>query len=464
MQDLLYKCAKSYTELEDYEYTFKCMINNEVKSIKLTFSDSEFKHLTGIEKLKDIPQYSDMRSSQLIKSIYPNQKVFLVNLENSNMFANAINHYSPNNISYCLSDRFLQLQSLKSYLHNANNHNIELFKWDRNTNSSNRPNSSEISADYLICFKETYNKKIDSQTTCSFFIEEKNNRAVGVSIFPTDISYSDDGSIKLKQIGILSVEEYCKSTKQKTVLYQCSEEEMKKAENIAKSQKINKMIHLDLKDLKSKRKKFCNAPDNEALRTKYENRLNSFGNSDLYDDEMLSEVLSRLESQLDDPHNSDVSEMIKNEIAFVSKQIKQRNAEKSLGEVNTTFAIVKTQTNPNGTKSMKKIAEISKPQGLDKIKRSFFKGVHIFRMSVINFAEDVKNVFFKSEPPKKSHKPVQKRKSEHKAVTCSTSIQKQENNVKQPASVSIKETKKAADRISRQPHKHKEPNKNKPER
>lgn len=52
--DLLMKCACKYQQLMAYEYRFTLGRKGKMTEILLRFSDTDFHHLAGLHKLKDI--------------------------------------------------------------------------------------------------------------------------------------------------------------------------------------------------------------------------------------------------------------------------------------------------------------------------------------------------------------------------------------------------------------------------
>lgn len=465
MSDLLYECAKSYKELEELEYSFKIFIDGQIKTITLSFSDFEFKHLSGIEKLEDLTNYTRMASKTMINSIYPNQKIFISDLQKSKLFLLPINGFSPNGISYTLTDRFVELQNLKLYFQginqNMNSDTVEIFKWKRKESPQKRPQSSKISADYLIVFnqKNDNDKKINSEKTCSFFIEENKNMCVGVSIFPTDISYSNDGKIKLTQAKILSIEEHCKSEKEPHTLYECPDEERIKAEETAHNNDIKNYIKSDFERLIKARNNLYKKPDNEKYKETHNNRLQMFSKQGVYKEEHLLEVLKRLKDQAASPNNAKIKDLIEAEIEFIINEINLRREQALFSANENTYLFAKYTHYPDGTIMPEKIAEFEIPKFIIDFKNSVSRGIHKFKTSIINVSENLKS---KISDKKVKHKPVPPKKPVHKAkkkVVSKKNIKKPEKAStqisEQEARISMKTTKENAKILNNQQSKSK---------
>lgn len=61
--DLLMECASSFQKLMDYEYKFTLGRKGKLTEIRLGFSDTDFHHLVGLHKLKDIDIARSNRST-----------------------------------------------------------------------------------------------------------------------------------------------------------------------------------------------------------------------------------------------------------------------------------------------------------------------------------------------------------------------------------------------------------------
>jgi hypothetical protein len=318
--DMMYDCAIAYEKLTHFQFELKLYNNRSIRDIILIFDPSEFKHLTGLEKLSDKPIFSQLTSRELLKNIL-DKKITYETISDSKFLLAPINDVSPNNIKYYVTDRINELTYLYNYLHNMKFNNLHIYQWHKNISPNLRPNHSDINADILFEFSTTMTNKFPEETTCAFFVETvKRTEAVGMSIFPTDISYSDDGKIKAEKYTILSAKELNKDTGAFEKLIELSEESLHKALSESLIKDRNLTIKNDIKVLKSKRKAYRQSPtaSNEQA---YNKRLTIFKNSNIYTPDMLGDVLNRLAAQRDDLSNIDAAPLIEKEIDFIKNTI-----------------------------------------------------------------------------------------------------------------------------------------------
>lgn len=393
--DILYDCANSFHTLLDYEYKLVLSVDKTIKEIELVFSPSEFKHLAALEKLEDKPIFREMTSRDVFNDILQ-QKITYNDIADSQFVNSSLNDISKNNVEYYITDRITELTNLYNYLHNMSRNNMNIYMWNKNVPSNLRPNFSDINADILIEFKNTVTNKNADEKTCTFFIgTSKNQKSVAVSIFPTDVSYSDDGRIKLPEYQILSADEICKSTGVVTHLIECSSEELQKAEISALKKDQSITISNDLKALKSKRKAFIKAPENQSAEAAYKKKLAIFKNPNIYTEDMLNEVMERLLSQAKDNHNVDSAPYIKGEIQYIYKELRQRQQKSVSEKAMKNFSIVWDQPNNDGTISKKTVAEIAVPKVIDDIHNKVERDSHTIIGSIkslfYDIAEKIKN-------------------------------------------------------------------------
>lgn len=393
--DILYNCALAYKQLLNYEYTIKLQTNKAIKDITITFNETEFKHLLGIHKLIDLPLYANMASSTFFNNVLAG-KICYADISSSLFFNSPLNHHSSGNIDYYIADRILELTKLQNYIKNLGTDCRGIFKWEKNTASNQRPYQSDISADVLIVFSKTNSKTTADELMCSFFIESiSSGKYDAVSIFPTDVSYSDDGRIKLPEYQILSADEICKSTGVVTHLIECSSEELQKAEISALKKDQSITISNDLKALKSKRKAFIKAPENQSAEAAYKKKLAIFKNPNIYTENMLNEVMERLLSQAKDNHNIDSAPYIKGEIQYIYKELRRRQQKSVSEKAMKNFSIVWDQPNNDGTISKKTVAEIAVPKVIDDIHNKVERDSHTIIGSIkslfYDIAEKIKN-------------------------------------------------------------------------
>lgn len=442
MEDLLYQCAKSYKELMDYEYYI--VLDNPYKELTITFNAHEFMHLSSIQKLKDLMEIQDLSSERILDMIL-NRKLTFERIQESIYF-------SKTEIdSYNIEDRLIALKNLHNYLHNMTSKNTSAFRWQRNAPYNERPNNSEINGTLLIVFGDVVEKKHENETVCTFFIEERKNDNVAISIFPTNKSYSNDGRRSVPEYEILSVDELCKTTLKSFNIIKCSDERLLQAKNrfIISSQLY--IIKNDLKSLKSKRSVYHNTPT-ESTCQKYDKQKNIFANSKIYTVEMLSDVITRLNSQLADPHNSEVKEHISEEIAFVQSLID--NFEKNKGKDTHISGISVTQNvqQPDGTLAMKPMVTIKVPSSLTDTTTKVESKAHLISGIISSLVSDSYNFIKKSfrkikqalspSPAlrSKTHRSIsksQKAAPPKKDSSHDKNVEKSENKPKQEARFSL---------------------------
>lgn len=403
--DLLYNCANAYKKLMNYEFEVELSINKDIRKFTLKFDSSQFKHLSGLEKLEDIDEFNDKNSAALLHSIIK-KKVTIQDVFRSSFADIKINENSPNNVEYYVIDRIRELANLYDNLHNMTNDNLHIHIWDKDCIAQKRPNHSKIAADYMFEFQNSATQKADTETACAFFLEIKEkskNKAIGMSIIPTDISYADDGSISVERCQILSVNELDKERNTFVNLISAPEELREKAysDSLSKAQSIT--IKQDIKALKSKRKDFCIKNDTKS-QTAYQRRLDIFKSKNIYSVDMLNEVLKSLTSQLENQNNKDVGHLIEQEIKTIRNEIIRREIEKN-AKVPSGIQITKFVQHNDGTISVTEpITTIKIPQFVDKAELAIKRAAHFVAVSATEIVSNIKNTFSKPNkktPPKK---------------------------------------------------------------
>ncbi len=317
--DILYDCAAAYKDLENYAFEFQVYTKNGIENICLFFDDSQFEHLSGIDYLTDLNALKNISSGRLLNKIFDKEITFKT-LESSLFIDKPLNHESNENITYVLADRLETLTRLYDFLHNSH-HNLKIHYWDNSVlPSTSRPYNSNIRADFLFVFQEQPIGKADSENVCSFFIENSSGAGfAGVSIFPVDLDYSNDGKHWVEQYQILSITEiHIEQGKEisRSKLYGATQEVFDNIHTRQISNDQNRTIKNDLKAVKSKRKAFFQKQKGNGEAAYYK-QLSVFKNRRIYTDDMLREVRTRLKSQLEDSHNFDLEKLIKDEISFV---------------------------------------------------------------------------------------------------------------------------------------------------
>lgn len=417
--DLLYDCANAYKKLMNYEYEVELSISKAIRKFTLKFDSSQFKHLSGLEKLEDIDEFNGKSSAALLHTILK-KELTIQDVYRSSFAHIKINEHSPNNVEYYIVDRLRELTNLYNNLHNMTDDNLHIHIWDKDCIAQKRPNHSKIAADYMFEFQNSTTQKADTETACAFFLEVKEkpkNKAIGISIIPTDISYSDDGSVSVERCQILSVNEIDKERNISANIISASEELREKAysDSISKSQSIT--IKQDIKALKSKRKDFSIKKDTKS-QTAYQRRMDIFRNKNIYSVDMLNEVLKSLTSQLESQNNKDVGHLIEQEIKAIRNEIIRREIEQN-SELPSGIQITKFVRHSDGTISVTEpITTIKIPQFIDKAESAIKRAVHLIAISAADIVSNIKNAFSKPNqkaPESKStkSKPI---KPEPKAV------------------------------------------------
>lgn len=412
--DLLYDCAESYKKLMNYEYEFQIAVNKTVRNFTLIFEDSQFKHLSGLGKLADIDEFKENDSATLLYKII-NRELDIQDVLRSDFVDTRINENSPNNIEYYVTDRLNELKNFYDNLHNMTSENLYVHLWKRDCRPDLRPNHSKIAADYMLEFQNSATQKAETETACAFFLEIKEktkNKAIGMSIIPTDISYSDDGSISVERCQILSVNEIDKGRNISVNLISAPEELREKAysDSLSKAQSIT--IKQDIKALKSKRKDFSMKKDTKS-QTAYQRRLDIFKNKNIYSVDMLNEVLKSLTSQLESQNNKDVGHLIEQEIKAIRNEIIRREIETN-SELPSGIQIAKFVKHNNGTISVTEpITTIKIPHFIDKAESAIKRTTHFIAANtadiVSNIKDKFKNAFLKSsEKAPEKKQPIKK--------------------------------------------------------
>ncbi len=415
--DLLYDCAESYKKLMNYEYEFQIAVNKTVRNFTLIFEESQFKHLSGLGKLEDIDEFKENDSTTLLYKIL-NRELNMQDVLRSDFVDTRINENSPNNIEYYVTDRLNELKHFYNNLHNMTSDNLYVHLWKRECRPDLRPNHSKIAADYMFEFQNSATQKADTETACAFFLEIKEkskNKAIGMSIIPTDISYADDGSISVERCQILSVNELDKERNTFVNLISAPEELREKAysDSLSKAQSIT--IKQDIKALKSKRKDFCIKNDTKS-QTAYQRRLDIFKSKNIYSVDMLNEVLKSLTSQLENQNNKDVGHLIEQEIKTIRNEIIRREIEKN-AKVPSGIQITKFVQHNDGTISVTEpITTIKIPQFVDKAELAIKRAAHFVAVSATEIVSNIKNTFSKPNKKTPPKKPVKNQSVKPKTV------------------------------------------------
>ena len=125
--DLLQECANAFQKLLVYEYHFVVGRKGQRKEFKLSFQESDFHHLAGLHKLKDIAQIQQGMREKIYQKIIMG-KITLKQLEKSIYFEQ-------------MNERILPLSGLESMLDDNN----MIFRYNEKIQKF-----SLIRADYLL--------------------------------------------------------------------------------------------------------------------------------------------------------------------------------------------------------------------------------------------------------------------------------------------------------------------------
>lgn len=410
--DLLYDCAVAYKNLMRHEFEIVLSIDKSIKEFTVVFESNQFKHLSGLEKLDDIDEFKEKKSAILLNKILK-RKITIQDVYRSSLANKKINEHSPNNIEYYVVDRLRELTNLYNNLHNMTTNNLHIHLWKKDCSQDMRPNHSQISADYLFEFQNSVTQKSETETACAFFLETKDvntkklTNAVGVSIIPTDISYSNDGSISVERCLILSVTEIDKNNSRNPItLISTPKEVHEKAYSDSEIKSLGKKVKLDIKDLRKKRENFSKK-GTPKLQSLYQVQLDTFKKGGKYTVEMLKQVLTSLTSQAESQKNPDLKRLIEQEIKFVQGEM-AKHEQSQTSELSSGIKISKSVINNNGTMAINPTGTIEQPKALVEIMSKIEK-------SIDNFLSGIKSTLSKltAKPDKESPK---KSSAKHQAV------------------------------------------------
>lgn len=323
MSDLLLDAAQAYIKLMNFTYEVKIRVSKDIATINIDFRKDNFRHLAGIDKLKDLFSKEHISSENFLDMVLE-EKFSYSDVWRSSYINEPINSPDKDGVSYYLPDRLKALCNLQNYLCNASPQSLSVHRWLSNAPKNLRPHQSNISADYLFTFRSAPCNKSSTEQVHSFFIESCSvSHFSGVSIFPSDKSYSDDGKIKMDEYSLLSVAEINKSSHDKNIIFEVTSDELARIEKQVKLEKTYSIISNDVKSLKASRRKVIESPS-EKTQSKYERQLSIFKNRNIYSEDMLKEVINRLNAQLSDVKDEKSAEMIKSEIKYIHDELGER--------------------------------------------------------------------------------------------------------------------------------------------
>lgn len=401
--DKLYECAASYASLSDYEYKLSLYSNGTIVNTNINFDISSFMHLCGLEKLNDLPLIERNPNSRIIHELIMNSSLSHEYVCNSVTWNAPLNDPQKNNITYTLEDRIETLTNFRSILNNCS---VKAYSWNPDCHNSYRPYSSEINADFMLVF-ESDNKKTSDERIYVFFKLDKNNPNVahGISQFPTDRTYNNDGRTSVPEITIISFIEHDKVNNVDRLITELPADEQQWLISEAAQRSVNSVVAKDLRQLKGKRYKYFTTQTEAACKA-YERKLEIFGRRSPYTNEMLKEAENRLDAQSQDIHNIDVKDLIIKEIELIKKElaIREKNAELPSG-----IQIAKCVYNNNGTVSAADPISIIKiPPFVNKAESAIKRAAHFVAVSAADIVSNIKNSFSKPNKKVSPKKPVKR--------------------------------------------------------
>lgn len=383
--DKLHDCANLYTELKKYEYKINLYSSGKIIDTTICFDESNFMHLAGLEKLTDSPVFTDISSNRLYTDI-KNHNISYQDACNSSLWNNPLNDPEKNGVVYTLDDRIDTLTNFHDIL---NNNPAKAYSWNPDCHYSYRPYNSKISADFMLVF-EPQNKKTVDEKIYAFFRFDKNNPKIahGVSQFPTDRTYNNDGHRSVPEITLMSLIEHDKVNNVDKVIFALSDEEKQRLHKQSELRAINTVVAKDLRQLKSKRYKYFQSKT-ESAQNAYNRKLEIFGSNSPYTVEMLKEAADRLAEQAQDPHNRDVKDLIVKEVEHIGTEIARRERN---SEISSGITIMKSVRNNNGSVSLTKpIVTVDTPKFITKATSQIRRVLHFISVSAADIFSDIKD-------------------------------------------------------------------------
>lgn len=320
-KDEVQRCAEKYGFLVDEQITYQIGIfseyNKSINDFEIKFFPSEFKHLTSLHKLKNFTDSSETMYEKA-RGIYKGEKIFSLEDVNKSTwlfddmakpddktdeeFSIEIKEAKGQHkvLKSDLLDRLSALENLYDIFDKlkdkSNDITLKLYQWDRNAHHSDRPHNSTIGADFLLEFHDANNSE---KPFTDFFIIRKNNIFVGMSIFHSEFTYSEDTrefqartgiNRKVPELEVLSVKEIPSETilmsKSPEYIAECQriQTEYEKRANSIYAQK-NAMYSEQFNNLKIRRLELVKL---ESKPVRNEHRINE---SQKYYQEFLMKIL-----------------------------------------------------------------------------------------------------------------------------------------------------------------------------
>ncbi len=421
--DILFQCAKSYKKLIGTEFTFE--LGDKYERFTLNFDVSQFMHLTSIEKLNDLWEIENISSKELFEMILKRELTYDRLEQSTNFNENVFPAKSPdgkaNGVEYGIKDRLISLTDLFDNLNNINNTkgtpNIDVYMWNAEPfKQSIRPYNSKIMANYLVEFMDTPHKKVSDERTCLFLKKEGlGESCIADSIFPSDVTLSDDGKRRVEQYKVLSVSK-CRANDKDNVTYliQGDETEIEKAKQKLSAKESKNEMNNKMAQLKRARAKYISGKDRNST---YKKILNEFQDKELFKTDLdatrfLNEVILRLKTSLNDTNNEEVKECIEQEIKCFEETLEKRREQPYI-QKKTSFSVNETITNPDGTTIINPIKTVAIPNVINDLriaaKRAMYKLRTGMRSLVFKISDKVQSTVSPSEFSKKASKQPQKK-------------------------------------------------------
>jgi len=204
--------AKAFKKLLNKEYIMTVAKKNKSHQFKLVFSNTDFRHLSGIQKLIDLDIH-ELRANALFNYALTG-RVTVEDLKESIHFDE-------------MKERMENLKNLESYLDN----NMVVYKWDKNVGKY-----SMINAEYILKENTPDNTPDDIKTYV--FLREMNSLTPKKKVKVEEIKKESAISFFLEKIGkyekhtfftLLKNEKIDNAAKTRTVLYDFEEAKKAKA-------------------------------------------------------------------------------------------------------------------------------------------------------------------------------------------------------------------------------------------
>lgn len=237
---------------------------------------------------------------------------------------------------------------------------------------------------------ESDNPKTSDERIYAFFKLDKNNPNIahGISQFPTDRTYNNDGRRSVTEITVISLIEHDKANNVDRVITELPVTEQQRLISESAQRSVNSVVAKDLRQLKGKRYKYFKTQTEANLKA-YERKLEIFDNRSPYINEMLKEAENRLAAQSQDIHNSDVEDLIIKEIELIKKELatREKKAELPSGIQITKFV----QHNDGTISATEPVATIKIPPFVNKAESAIKRAAHFVAVSA---ADMIDSLFF----------------------------------------------------------------------